>query len=170
MSILRILSFPALLLIASFLFLLNSCTDDIFQSSTDTTPQFVDVDERLWSYYKSFEEEGRKRGFNYDLNALEITGSIESIAEQGVAGTCQYGSHIHDVTIDLEFWNSSSERLREFVVFHELGHCVLSRGHSELQFNNGICRSIMRSGLENCRDAYTQENRNYYLDELFTSS
>lgn len=152
--------------------LLVSCSTDSFfnteEEQEEDSESYRDVDQRLWSYFESFENEAQLRGFSYDLNALRVTGSIESIDEQGVAGVCQYGSHIHDVTIDINFWNNASQRLREFVVFHELGHCVLSRGHTETQFNNGICRSIMRSGLGDCRDAYISDNRNYYLNELFS--
>jgi len=161
------MSIQRILLFAAFIAFAISCSEDNFQSQSSPEPQYAHVDQRLWSYYKEFENEAKLRGYSYDLNSLEITGSIEHIPEQGVAGVCQYGSHIHDVTIDLDFWNNSNDRLKEFVVFHELGHCVLSRGHDESQFSNGLCKSIMRSGLGNCEDAYSLGNRNYYLNELF---
>jgi len=148
-------------------FLILSCTEDSFNIPEEDLQQYHDVDQRLWSFFETFENEALTRGLSYDLNALGVTGSIESISEDGVAGVCHFGSHIHDVTIDLNFWNNSSNRLKEFVVFHELGHCVLSRGHNEEQFNSGICKSIMRSGLGDCNDAYPSQNRNYYLNELF---
>ena len=135
----------------------------------NTQPLFSNVDNRLVSHFQEFENEAADRGFDFDLNALGITGVIEQIPEDGVAGTCQYGLHIHHVTIDANFWNNASQNLREFVVFHELGHCVLNRDHEEGAFANGICISIMRSGLEDCRDAYNPNNRNYYLDELFST-
>lgn len=128
------------------------------------------VDQRLNTYFSNFETAALARGYDIDLNELEITGEISNIPESGVAGTCQYGQHLSHVTIDLDFWNNSSNNFREFVVFHELGHCVLHRDHREDAFNNGICRSIMRSGLEDCRDAYSPTNREYYLDELFTNA
>lgn len=135
-----------------------------------TQDVFLNVDQRLVPYFTEFEKEAANRGLQYNLDALEITGVIESISEDGVAGTCQYGNHIHHVTVDENFWNNASNRFREFVVFHELGHCVLFRDHTEEAFENGICISIMRSGLGDCRDAYIQQNRSYYLDELFSLS
>lgn len=149
----------------------TSCQSDIFQDSEDlqsTSPQYINVDERLWPHFEAFENEAEARGIPIDLNAHKTTGEISRISEDGVAGTCQYGSHINHVTVDLNFWNNSSYLIREFVVFHELGHCVLERDHEEGAFNNGICRSIMRSGLEDCTDAYNQQNRTYFIDELFS--
>lgn len=148
----------------SVLVLLMSCSKDlgIFEK------QYSNVDEELWSHYAEFEIEAEKRGFSFDLDNLSIGGEIAEIDENGVAGTCQYGSAINNhVTIDETFWLRSSNLIREFVVFHELGHCALLRGHDESQNAQGLCLSIMRSGLGTCRDAYSIENRDAYLDELF---
>jgi hypothetical protein len=54
------------------------------------------------------------------------------------------------------------------VVFHELGHCYLGRGHSEETHPNGVCKSIMRSGNGGCFDNYNSTTREAYLDELFS--
>lgn len=125
------------------------------------------VEEVLWTHFQQFEKEATARGYIIDLNALEITGSIEDIPEDGVAGICVYGTHDHDVTIDITFWNNSSQLTREFVVFHELGHCVLLQGHREVSDNQGNCLSLMNSGTSGCRVAYNHNNRDYYINELF---
>jgi len=57
--------------------------------------------------------------------------------------------------------------IKELIVFHELGHCFLQRGHREDALPNGACVSIMRSGIEDCLDNYTSETRSFYIDELF---
>ncbi len=139
---------------------------DQIQISNDVT--YPLADKELWSYFQNFEEEALLRGFKYDLNTLEITAVIETITEEGVAGTCQYGQHIHHVTIDEDFWKYSSTLIREMVVFHELGHCVLHKDHTEEYDSNGNCLSIMNSGTVECNVAYTNQNRTYYIDELFT--
>ena len=144
--------------------LIQSCSTD----ETTAQSRFPNVDQALWPYYSAFEEAAIERGFDYDLNQLKISGEIKEIHQDGVAGSCRFGSHINnEVTIDLGFWNNSSSLYKEFVVFHELGHCVLLRDHDESIDNQGRCLSIMRSGLTNCRDAYSLQNRDYYLDELF---
>jgi hypothetical protein len=57
--------------------------------------------------------------------------------------------------------------MKEYIVFHELGHCVLNRPHTEDSFSNGVCSSIMRSGNGGCYDYYNRFTRQYYVDELF---
>lgn len=151
------------LIISLFMF---SCQKE--SNNIETNLQFPNVDPELWPYYAAFETEARSRGFDYDLEALNILGDIEEIHQENVAGSCKYGSHINnEVTIDQSFWNRSSNLYKEFVVFHELGHCVLLRGHDESANNQGQCLSIMRSGTGSCRDSYSHQNREAYLDELF---
>lgn len=130
---------------------------------------YPNADKRLWPYFQAFEEAAKERGLNFDLKGLNILGVIQQIDEAGVAGHCKYGSHIdNEVTLAIDFWNRAGARSKEFVVFHELGHCVLLRGHNESVFDNGACRSMMRSGLEDCRDNYNEVTRSSYLDELFS--
>jgi len=151
--------------------ILISCQSDFSapESETINIEAYQDVDQRLWTHFESFEIEAGKRGLFFDLNALNVTGEIVNISEENVAGTCQYGSHINHVTVDTDFWFRNNDLQREFVVFHELGHCVLKRDHLESSFNNGICTSMMHSGLTRCNVAYNNINREYYLDELFAS-
>lgn len=164
------------LLLSFILFLTSACTVDFTfapaeepeeEIAVDNT-SYPNVDEALWVYFQRFEEEGRARGIEVDLRAADITGKIEALDEDDVAGQCTYNSHFSNhVTIDQAFWNRASDRMREFVVFHELGHCDLGRDHREAVFSNGTCQSMMRSGLEDCRDNYTPVTRPSYLDELF---
>lgn len=167
--------YPIFYVAALFIFV-ASCSGDITfvsveepeEEITPSSNSYPDVDEALWVYFQRFEEEGRARGIEVDLIAAGITGVIEPLDEDDVAGQCSFSSHFpNHVTIDQAFWNRSSDRVREFVVFHELGHCDLGRDHREDRFANGACQSIMRSGLEDCRDNYTPITRIDYLDELF---
>jgi len=72
------------------------------------------------------------------------------------------------VTVDRDFWLNSNGNFQEFIVFHELGHCFLHRGHREDSDAQGACISIMRSGLEDCQDNYNLLTREQYIDELFS--
>lgn len=129
------------------------------------------VDEALWDYFKAFEEEGRARGFEVDINAEDISATISSVSGVNVLGQCAtFSNGSREITIDASFWASSSLRLKEFVVFHELGHCYLGRDHREDQHNNGICKSIMRSGVGGCNDDYVAATRELYISELFDPS
>lgn len=148
---------------------LQACTDDPNLNPTPfNSPTISGVDQELQSYFISFQQEAVKRGFDYDLNTLDVSGDIDQISDEGVAGTCQYGSHItNHITIDQDFWDSAPPIYREFVVYHELGHCVLLRGHDESTDASGRCLSIMRSGLQGCIDSYSPLSKSDFLDELF---
>lgn len=162
-------------LLFGFMLMGFSCTKQTSEVVSEPEPQpqealvgYPNVEEALWVYFERFEEEGQARGYDIDLRSADITGMIETISDDGVAGTCSYSSFApNHVTIDLAFWDQASDRVREFVVFHELGHCDLARAHREDANSNGLCLSIMRSGLGDCRDAYNSINRDDYLDELF---
>ncbi|MEM9547247.1 MAG: hypothetical protein AAGA77_14805 [Bacteroidota bacterium] len=149
-------------------FLFTSCQQEVIEPVVEPDIRFSNVDPQLRPYYSAFEAEANRRGFDYDLTELNILGKIEEIHQENVAGSCMFGRFIdNEVTIDQTFWNRSSPIFKEFVVFHELGHCVLLRGHDESADAQGRCLSIMRSGTLDCRDAYSLQNRDFYLDELF---
>ncbi|MEO1434246.1 MAG: hypothetical protein AAFV80_01835 [Bacteroidota bacterium] len=156
--------------------LLNACQEQEvlpIEEVDNPTPtpvgiSYPNVDERLWPYYSQFEQEAAMRGLSIDLAEAEIEGQIAEIHEDGVAGQCAYSSAAPNlVTVDATFWNETNALFREFIIYHELGHCVLDRDHREDADVNGRCISIMRSGLGDCRDAYHSGTREDYIDELF---
>ena len=129
----------------------------------------ANIDPDLLPYFELFEAEAAERGLNVNLAANNIEGFIENIPGRGVVGQCAYSADSpHTVTIDLPFWNTASDILREYIVFHELGHCYLERGHLDAADANGNCLSIMESGLGDCDPNYTDNTREAYLDELFS--
>ncbi len=155
------------------IFSLFSCLDEFGDAAQPVEEEqgYLDVDPRLWGYYDIFEAEGKARGLNIDLKTARISGDIDAIDENNVIGTCQYGGFsTNHVTIDNVYWDRSTDLGKEFVVFHELGHCFLNRGHTEDSTSEGLCVSLMRSGNGGCRDAYSTRNRAYYLDELFSQT
>jgi hypothetical protein len=135
-------------------------TDDSITSSNQSNALSI--------HFENFESEAAKRNFPINLSSLDLSAEISSIHEEHIAGTCSYSAHQgNHIIIDKEFWDQSSFTLREMVVFHELGHCVLAQGHREDTDKQGNCLSIMQSGTQDCRLLYNQTNREYYLDELF---
>lgn len=126
------------------------------------------VEVALWEHFANFEKEAAKRGVMIDLEATGITGSIEKIHTPGMVGICNHKVDApNHVMIDIDFWSNASKMAKEMIIFHELGHCFLKRGHSDDTHNNGTCKSIMRSGKGGCMDFYNTSNRNDYLNELF---
>lgn len=132
---------------------------------TNNNKVFPGVDTELWVFFNQFEEASAKRGIPVDLVAAGITGSIENLNIDNIAGMCT--RNIHHVTIDKTFWERSSSLRKELIVFHELGHCYLNLNHSDDAYPDGRCKSIMRSGMGACVDVYTYDSRKEYQDELF---
>jgi len=125
------------------------------------------IDEALQPYFERFVVEGNLRGQTIDLVAKRIEGYIITISEDHVIGQCSHGnSATRTINIDSSFWRQASDLEKEFVVFHELGHCYLERSHEDAQLNRN-CISMMHSGTSGCRFRYTSANRSVYLDELF---
>jgi len=148
---------------------LFSCSSDFLDRSVGSQQEssYQDVDKALWSYFTLFENEALSRGIDIDLNGLGISGEITTISQEDVAGICHSGQHNAHITIDQNFWNSAGDLYREYVVFHELGHCVLGRGHREAIHPSGHCKSIMASGVGRCIPNYRDSTRDEYVDELF---
>lgn len=168
-----------LLVISTLFIMLSGCKkdDDLFKiQPDDTVDQNVNkgIDPAFSSFVKRFVDEGRKRGFNIELASRNITIQFTDINQQqspNVVGMCSYdGRFRNDITIDIAFWERANDLQKEFILFHELGHCYLRRGHRNDVIQNGFCASIMRGGNPGCADAYTPANRNYYINELFSSS
>jgi len=126
-------------------------------------PEDRDLEFYIEKFRTEAEERGRVIDFRFDL----IEASIEPIEEDRVAGQCSVRAGDREITIDSDYWRRSTPQLREWVVFHELGHCYLGRGHRDDQTESGICRSVMNSGTTDCRINYRSGTREAYLDELF---
>jgi hypothetical protein len=138
--------------------ILGSCTPE----------EEIFVSPELQDYFDRFAVEAGLRGVSFDYERDRIEGYILDISERDVTGKCTYNTHDPDqITVDQYFWRQASDLEKEFLVFHELGHCFLNRTHLDDANPNGTCVSIMHSGLGDCRNAYNVSTRSEYLDELF---
>jgi hypothetical protein len=126
------------------------------------------IDPALQEYFDRFMVEGASRNVTVDYVKSRISGYMRLIGEPGVIGQCAHSeSEPNKVFIDQLYWNTATDLEREFVVFHELGHCVLNREHLDDSDNQGNCVSIMTSGTGSCHINYTVSTRKGLLDELF---
>ena len=125
----------AFFLFASLLLCTACQEDEVFVAEEPpTTPSaaYPNVPTGLWDYFDRFEAAAQNQGRSIDLRTAQITAEFADIDGEGVAGTCTYGSHLPGhVVIDEQFWSRASDLLKEMIVFHELGHCVLMRDHWE---------------------------------------
>lgn len=162
------------ILFFTLLLFLGSCADDDtdandgprgFESNEELFPT---VTPELRPFYIAFEEEAAERGIDIDLTREEVTGNIVELGNMGVLGVCvRSDTEPNRVAIDDDAWRLANNALRELIVFHELGHCVLNREHLDDE-QNGTCTSIMNSGLSGCEISLENNTiRSAYLDELF---
>jgi len=154
-------SYFLILLIGILLF--STCKKD---SSIDSP--YPGVDQALWPFFRNFENDALGHGITVDLKSSGITGTIQEIDQNYVAGVCTHvQGQPRNITIDKTYFNSHSYYWQELVIYHELGHCVLGRSHRDEADQFGFCKSIMRSGLGNCIDHYSLATRPDYMNELF---
>ncbi len=150
----RILSLACIILISS---LFIQCSDD---NETGIHPDLQD-------YFDRFAFEGAQRGLVIDYEALNITADIKNIIDASVLGECINQEGNRRIIVDEDKWDNFNDADREFLIFHELGHCALGRGHTDLVNPDGTCVSLMHSTLEVCDRNYNDDTRADLLDELF---
>jgi len=146
----------------------------IFLSCSETTQEGF-IDPEFQSYIDKFLAEAALRGDTIDIIESGLSVIFEDDGSTtDYAGVCRnrFGSSSNEIGIDKGFWDESNESVREWVIYHELGHCVLGRDHDNTKFDNGIWKSLMRGGdLEGIDTrmplCYIWDRQEYYLDELF---
>lgn len=135
-------------------------------SKEDEAEYFVDG--VLMPYFDLFGAEAAERGIQVDFSTAPVSGYIRVITTQQVIGQCVHQEdQPNTVIVDKLYWDTATQLEREFLVFHELGHCVLNRGHLDDADQQGFCVSMMTSGTGLCQVRYTAVNREAMLDELF---
>lgn len=120
-------------------------------------------------YLDRFEEEANERGFTYINEIGNIEVHLVEIISFGVLGQCfRDPDDINQIHLDRTYWEGASDLEKEFVVFHELGHCLLNRGHLNDSIGDGTCLSIMYDGNSSaCNLSYTLDTKEAMIDELF---
>jgi hypothetical protein len=147
--------FRIFILILTFLF---SC------SKSDEGKTIADD---LFPYYENFIYEAEIRKIKLLDEDLDILMYFADIPNNNTLGQCRFTAGSNLIEIDRFYWRSLDEVEKEFLIFHELGHCVLQRGHRDDTDANGNCRSLMHSVVGICNFDFTGPNRTLYIDELF---
>ncbi len=128
------------------------------------------IESELLIHFTNFEAEAVAHGLDIDLSTIDINGYIQNIETRGALGQCKsYSDGSQQIIVDEQYWNRISDYEREYLVFHELGHCVLEREHNDEKDENGNCISIMQSGNNGCKSVYNTEYKPELLNELFTN-
>ncbi|HUH74687.1 MAG TPA: hypothetical protein VLZ75_09785 [Chitinophagales bacterium] len=122
-------------------------------------------------YVSLFLAEAGKRGHRLVIDDLVISYKFNLLSSKTqAAGLCRkrYG-HTPMIFIDTTSANwRTSDFSREQLVFHELCHCILNRGHNNDTLLNGNPASIMKPTGETLYGSVLNEfKREYYIDEMF---
>ena len=113
-------------------------------------------------FVDSFLEEANIRGISLDSSQIS---SIQ-FGDTDFGGVCFRNSG--NILINEDSWNKRTDFSKEFLIFHELGHCVLDRRHDNGVLPNGLCKSLMMGSGENmCRYNFNDIWLGYLTDELF---
>lgn len=128
------------------------------------------IDPDLLPYIESFILEANERDINLSIDSLGIEIKFENISDPSVIGRCRRDENGNNesIAVDPIYWKQSTELEKEYVMYHELGHCVLNRPHTTASDGSNICLSIMEPGTgELCMSNYNETTRAALLDELF---
>lgn len=113
-------------------------------------------------YVTAFEVAAGQRDISISHGSLIIEyGDVGSMAR----ARCDHGFlQSPTILVNKGNWDTQNETTREMIIFHELGHCLLGRGHVT-DIERGVPKSLMHPGEF---DWATYINRRVeYLNELF---
>lgn len=127
-----------------------------------TTPVVYTENTDFQYYIDLFKQESS----NYNPVAVDSLVVQFGDLEKPTVGNCTVYRDMSSpvITIDRQFWEEADDVLRENLMFHELGHCILFRGHKTTQ-SFGVPDSIMYPTLI---PQYYEYDRDYYIKELFS--
>ncbi len=123
----------------------------------------------LEPYVLKFIDDAKAQGVDVvpELTSPQLEIQIAKLDSYGssVIGLCETGTNLRRVTFDPDFWNVVSETQRELLAHHELGHCMLYRGHRTTVLTSGVPASIMYPSIFS--NSTYLNNYDYYQQELF---
>lgn len=129
--------------------------------SVETINQRTYINPDLKPYYKAFIRDYKLKSSKIDIDF--------GFLPQDVAGNCRVSFRGKEfkrkITVDKAHWLSYNSYQKKWLMYHELGHCLLFRGHeSDFLENHPECpKSIMLSYVDaRCFKRFHK----FYLNEL----
>ena len=140
------------------------------------------VDDRMkevQDLLKKFADEGKARGVSVNTSIIRF--QFSNVLKDGYWGYCNAAQDANSnfiidpnktnlIRLDSTIWRQMSFVEKEWLLFHECGHCALGRIHQNRTFLNGESYSIMSAGdagIYGGQVNYSGFRKNFYLDELF---
>lgn len=119
-------------------------------------------------FFDEFKKEAEKRGYNF--SDYEIEFYLADIAEEEESAVGGLATSNNEIIIDRNYWNLIDSNHKAFLIFHELGHSILNRKHTNRHTGNQECLSFMRNRIssDKCQlNYYSELWKELYFDELF---
>lgn len=152
-----------------FIFIFLSCNHEPIPTPSKINSGFIE--DEIQPYFDAFFDELEQRNIDspYEKGEYSIRFAPIGVLGATVIGSCSgYGDTL--IYISESFWDTADIQFREQLIFHELGHCVLSRDHRDDPLRDYSTSSWMTSkiyGEGGGMDLYSPLWREYYLEELF---
>lgn len=87
------------------------------------------VQEEFKPYYSEFIDDLNLRNRRVSYSGIAI--KFDKMKSSNNVGECHYSYPKHTVKINRTFWDVSSNTTKKIIIYHELGHCMLYKEHSE---------------------------------------
>lgn len=128
------------------------------------------VQKEVQPYVEGFEKWGQYFDPSYEVPELNIgiapfTDFDVGLVSPNAIGICYFFTKPRTIVIKKSWWENATDVQREMVVYHELGHCALSRMHKEATGPWGKQISLMYPRIFD-ENLYNR-HRGYYMDEMF---
>lgn len=94
-----------------------------------------------------------------------LVANIKTLSNPQWAGQCDINNETPTVSLSAAWWPTFNDSMREQLVFHELGHCVLGRQHNNDVDQYGVPVSIMY-GQMSWESIYLVHRADWFI-ELF---
>jgi len=128
------------------------------------------IDPAFTNLFIRFVSEGAQRSAKFDSGLLDniiiVFDDLPYSSGGSVVGYCEESRRL--VRIDRLFWNelNRSGWIKEALLFHELGHCILNRSHTTKTIQGGAPGSLMFPDVLS-EDIFNASTESLYLDELY---
>jgi hypothetical protein len=149
----------------------------VLQFSSCKDPNEYRIDSAFKGYLNRFDSLALIHGKTFDSKSKGLIIEFADLKNNN-AGLTHFETPIR-IEIDKTYWNDISssagaDLMKEDLIFHELGHGLLKRDHSNTLLENGDWKSMMCGGekVENrpWNINYRGIRHGYYIDELFDES
>lgn len=120
--------------------------------------------------FSAFDTAAKARGLNISIAPSDYSIFVDTASDEDIVGLCSHNpDKPNQIVIGQKMWEQADDLEKEFIFFHQLGHCQLELQHNDEKNADGVCVSIMRSRASGCTDNYNEDTREAFLDELFSN-